>query len=308
MALRAAALADKRTASAAALADAVAARDQHNLTGDIDDALTSEKLQGRVDHYNSTLAGLDGALAALKGQIGDTEARIKADTERSAREAASARLERDLSAYQKTLAAYLAAARNFTSALEPIKHWHFEVGEMCRFASNCATQIEITGAISLQELQGMVKAIAKGTMPIPPKKPIPAPVAVATEPAPETRRVFVLRSVKWITRAGGSSVRIYTDLDLPPVLAQRGLHLGALTTLNDERRSRLRDVHGAMVLTPTRSMSSTSMRSAMPQARSSSARKATLPSRRRISLSSAVALSVRPRSRFSGCCDQTVTR
>jgi hypothetical protein len=47
MALRAAALADKRTASAAALADAVAARDQHNLTGDIDDALTSEKLQGR---------------------------------------------------------------------------------------------------------------------------------------------------------------------------------------------------------------------------------------------------------------------
>jgi predicted nucleic acid-binding Zn-ribbon protein len=110
--LRAAALTDKRVASA----DAVAARDRHNLEGDIADEQTSEKLQGTVDHLNSTLVGLDAALTTLQGQISDIEAQIAAERSAAEHKAASVRLEHDLNGFQKAMATYLAAARDFDGA------------------------------------------------------------------------------------------------------------------------------------------------------------------------------------------------
>ena len=114
--LRATTLADKRTAAQAALAEAITARDRHLVEGDIADEATSDKLQAKVDHYNSTVAGYDAALGTLQKQIADAEQQIVAKRSAAARKAASEKLARDLDAIGKALPIYLDAARRFTKA------------------------------------------------------------------------------------------------------------------------------------------------------------------------------------------------
>jgi len=54
---------------------------------------------------------------------------------------------------------------------------------MATFVANMMAQVETASAFALAELRGAVRGIADGSAPIPPKKPLPAPIVVA-EPAP----------------------------------------------------------------------------------------------------------------------------
>ena len=109
---------------------------------------------------------------------------------------------------------------------------------MSRFVSNTTTQVEVTAGFTLAELRGAVNAIADSSAPIPPK-PTPAPVTVA-EPAPEVRRVFTSRVIRWRDVQGVSQVADqFVDADLTPSAASRGLRCGAVTRVDDPRRREL---------------------------------------------------------------------
>ena len=138
--LRAAALSDKRTAAQAALAEAITARDRHLVEGDIADEATSDKLQAKVDHYNSTVTGYEAALGTLQKQIADTEQQIAAERSAAERKAASEKLARDLDAIEKALPIYLNAARQLADAVERVAHFHYEANELGGVARNWAAQ------------------------------------------------------------------------------------------------------------------------------------------------------------------------
>jgi hypothetical protein len=247
---RAAALSAKRTAAETALGEATAARERHMLEGDLADDQTAEKLQVKVDSCTSRLAGLDAALAALRAQIAAAEQKLAAEREAVERAKAAENLERDLDEIERALPEYLAGARRFADALELIHFPHYESREMAGFVRSAQAQVEIAAAMALQELRGMVTAIRDGAAPIPAPKPSIEPVAV-TEPAPETRRLFALRSVKWRDANGRQRYGLqYQDHDLTPAAAQRGLRIGAVVALNDPRRKQLLGSRGGIHLDP----------------------------------------------------------
>jgi len=248
---RAAALSAKRTAAETALAEATTARQKHMFTGDLADDQTSEKLQVKVDSCASRLAGLDSALGALQVQIADIEQKLAAEREAVERAKAAEKLEHDLDEIERALPDYLAGARRFADALELIHFPHYESREMAGFVRSGQAQVEIAAALALQELRGMVTAIRDGAAPIPAPKPSIEPAAV-TEPAPETRRLFALRSVKWRDANGRQRYGLqYEDHDLTPAAAQRGLRIGAVVALDDPRRRELKGARGGVHVNPS---------------------------------------------------------
>jgi hypothetical protein len=246
--LRAAALADKRTAAEAALAMATAARQQHRLDGDLADDKLDAKLQSNVDLCLSKLTGLDADIAALQAKITDTERQIADERAVAERRAASELLSRNLGAVEKALPIYLDAARQFTKALDELHH-HFEASQMSAFVSNAATQVEVAGAFTLVELRGMVNAIAEGSAPVPPAKPVPAPVATV-EPPPQTRTLFATHSLKWRENGRVRTAPAFEDVELPLELAERALRHGACVGLAHELRKTHTGVKGGYVPDP----------------------------------------------------------
>jgi hypothetical protein len=241
---RADALDAKRVAAEVELTAATEARQRHHIEGDLDDARTAQALQDRVNVAASAIVGLEDAIAVVQAQIADIERKLNAERTQAERAVAADKLARDLDGIEKALPDYLAAARRFADAAEKIGHWHFESGEMGMYARNTQAQIETAAAFAVQELRGMVNAIRDGSMPIPPKKPEPALVPV-TEPAPETRRLFTLLSIKW--RDENGKLRVvdqYCDVDLPERLVGRALRKGACISINDDRRKQHIGAHG----------------------------------------------------------------
>ena len=181
--LRLAALTDKRSATQAARADAITARDRHLVEGDIADEATAAKLQAKVDHYNSALAGLDAALGTLQTQVAEAEQQITDAEQQGLRRAASEKLAADLGAFEKALPIYQHAARQLAEAAEAF-YFHYETSQPGIAARSWAAQIDIAGALSLQELGGWVEQIKTGARPIPAPKPElapPVPPAVTPE-------------------------------------------------------------------------------------------------------------------------------
>ena len=115
---------------------------------------------------------------------------------------------------------------------------------MAAFTRSGQAQIEVAGAFAIQELRNMVDQIKTGAAPIPAPNPATAPVAVP-EPAPETRRLFALRPIRWTDAEGRlRHCQQFEDADLTPLAAQRGLRVGAVCTLDDQRRKTLKGARG----------------------------------------------------------------
>jgi hypothetical protein len=67
------------------------------------------------------------------------------------------------------------------------------------------------------------------------------------ERAPETHRLFALRSVKWKDADCRKRIGLqFTDVDLPPAAAQRGQRCGALVPVTDPRRKNLLGARGGV--------------------------------------------------------------
>lgn len=240
---RAETLRNRHAAAEAAFVDADAKLQHHLLEADLDaDEKLRTKLEAGVANCALTRDNFAKALAAQQVKVANAEQQLAVERAAVERKAASEKLSRDLDAFEKVLPLYVDISRRFTAALEPIEHWHFETSEMSRFIGNCASQVEVASAFSLRELHSMVNAIANGSAPIPAKKPAPAMPVAPVEPAPETQRVFMMKSAKYLDHAGRErQAPQYEDADLPIEAAQRALRYGIATLIDDPRR---RDLHG----------------------------------------------------------------
>jgi hypothetical protein len=241
---RGAALSEKLAAAEAELTTATEARQRQLVEGDLEDIKAARALQDAVNAAASQVVGFEDALAAVNAQISEIERKIEIERTAAERAVAADALSRNLDAIEAALPDYLATAHRFAEAVEAVGHFHFESAQMAALTRNTQAQIEIAGAFALQELRGMVEQIKTGAAPIPPKPEHPAPVAVP-EPTPEIRRMFAMRVVRWVDAQGVQQVADqYTDVDLTPGAASRGLRCAAVVPLDDPRCNGLRGLHG----------------------------------------------------------------
>ena len=181
---RAVTLHSRHLAAEAASVDAEAKLQTHLLEADLDgDEKVRTKLETTVAACALTRDNFAKAIAAQQAKIVEVEAQIAAQCAAIERNAAADKLARDLDEIDKALPAYQTAARQLADAVEAVAHLHFEANELGAVARNWAAQIDVAGALALQELRGMVNAIRNGAMTIP-AKPVAAPVMqVAPSPA-----------------------------------------------------------------------------------------------------------------------------
>jgi hypothetical protein len=186
----------------------------------------------------------------LAQQKAEAENQLAAERERIERAAAADKLDKQVAAIEAALPGYLEQSRALADALSEVSHFHFESGQMASFVQNAMGQIELAANFTLADLKTMPPAIRDGRQAIP-REPEQAPVEM-TEPTPETRRVFALRSVKWTDSNGEQRYGLqYEDADLTPAAAQRGLHIGAVVPLDDPRRKQLRGSRGGQHVNPS---------------------------------------------------------
>jgi hypothetical protein len=231
---RAALLADKRTSAQTALDAAIVARQETLISGDLDDGARLLKMQNAVDSAASTLAGLDGAISALRIQIADAEAQLNAEAERVRREVASEEIAKNVAEVERLIGPWLAASRQIAAAFAKLDHV-FEAGQIGGFISGYAGEVEVAAAVTLVELRDLPKLVAAGDRPIPHRPEPVAPVTVIP-PAP-TVSLFAMRPVRWIAADGTPRVaQKFSDANLTPSAASRGLACGALVPLDSPLR------------------------------------------------------------------------
>jgi hypothetical protein len=237
-------LGSRHAAADAAFTEAKARLQHHLLEPDLDaDDKTRLKLEAAVASCALTRDNYAEALATQRAKIAELETKITAERERAERLEASQKLANDLDAVEQALPAFLETGRRFADALDAI-HFHYETTQAAAFLRSTSSQIEVASAFATQELRAMVRAIADGSAPMPPRKPEPAPL-IAPEPAPEIRPMFAMRVVRWVDAKGVQRIGDqYTDVDLTPAAAARGLRCNAVTNLNDPRRRDLLNANG----------------------------------------------------------------
>jgi hypothetical protein len=247
---RADALSKRHLAAELAFVDADEKMQAHLLTADLDgDEKARTKLEAAVAACALSRDNFAKALAVQQAKIAEVEQKLAGERAAAERKVASEKLARDLDGFEQALPVFLEAARRLVGAAEPI-HFNFEMTQLAAFLSSTSSQAEVAAAFSLQELRGMVTAIAGGAAPIPPKKPEPVPVAVP-EPVPETRRMFALRQIKWKDATGRQCYgQQFEDCDLPPATAAKALACGAVTSLGDDRRKQFRGSRGGHHVNP----------------------------------------------------------
>jgi hypothetical protein len=240
---RAEALDAKRQGAEVELTQATEARQRHLIEGALDDAATAQRLQDAVNIAASKVVGLEDAIAVVQSQIAEIERKIDAERTHAARVTAADALSRDLDVIERALPLFLDAAQRLTDAIEPVGHWHFEIGEVGTFLRSTKPQLETQATFGLQELRGMVAQIRSGAVPIPPAKPAaPAPVVQVERPAVKT--VFLLRTIKWVENGRQRSALQYEDCELPLALADKALRRGVAVPVTDERRKTLLNARG----------------------------------------------------------------
>jgi hypothetical protein len=153
-------------------------------------------------------------------------------------------LEAQVATIEAKLPEWLATSRAFSEALTAIGRLrHFESTEMARFIENATAQVEVAANFSLGELKTWPNMIRSGQMAVPREEPKVA--AVVAEPAPETRRLFALRPIRWTDAEGRvQHCQQFEDCDLTLLAAQRGLREGAVCALDDDRRKQLKGARG----------------------------------------------------------------
>lgn len=238
---RAALLADKKVAAQTALNAAVAARQAMLIDGDLGDDKLAAKLQSSVDTAQSSVLGIIDAISALQSQIGDAETQLDTEAERVKRQLASEEIAKNVAEVERLIGPWLAASRQMAAAFAKLDHV-FEAGQIGGFISGCAGEVEVAAAVVLVELRDLPKLVAAGDRPIP-HRPEPVAAIALILPAP-TVNLFAMRPVRWIAADGTLRVaQKFTDADLTPSAASRGLACGALVPLDSPLR---RQHHGTV--------------------------------------------------------------
>jgi hypothetical protein len=238
---RASLLTDRRVSAQTALDAAMAARQAMLIDGDLGDDKLATKLQGAVDTAQSSLLGIIDAITALQFQIADAEAQLNAEQDRVKREAASEEIAKNVADVERLLPSWLAASRQIAAAFARVDHV-FEAGQIGGFISGCAGEAEVAAAVVLVELRDLPKMVAAGDRPIP-HRPDPVLPVTVIPPAP-TQQLFCMRPIKWRDAQGQQRIaQKFTDANVTPSAASRGLACGALVPLDSPLR---RQHHGSV--------------------------------------------------------------
>jgi hypothetical protein len=247
---REAALSLKRSNAQILFDEAVSERQEHLLSGDIDDAPKMEKLQDRCDSTGSMLAGIIAALEALASQIDTAERALMAERETVERQAASEKLAVEVAAVQESLPRFLDGARELHGALMAVGGRTFEVGQLAQFLLGAMGQIEVAAAFSIDELKRMAEAIKVGHAPVPrvaaevvqlPQPTGPSPTDFGEEMQDDW---YTLRAVTWKTLDGRKQfAQAFEDISLPTRLIARAQAKGCIIPRSDPRR---KETHGAL--------------------------------------------------------------
>jgi hypothetical protein len=240
---RLALLTEKRSDAKAALDAAQMQRLKYLHEGDLADEKLGEKLQNKVDAASSVLAGLDDAIGALQGQIGVAEVDLKAQREQGERDEAAQDINTGVDAAVARVEPALAAVRALVQALSAIDHVSFEIAHVAQYLRGAIGEAELALAIVLPDARQLASMVKAGQVAIPRRSP--ETVEPVTAPAPEVRRLFAMRSIKFTDDAGKLQViDQYQDADLPPQIADRALRCGACVSIADDRRKLHRGAHG----------------------------------------------------------------
>jgi hypothetical protein len=137
-------------------------------------------------------------------------------------------------AVEQLVAPWLEQSRNLADALRKLTV-RFDCPQIGLFIANAAGESEVALAVALEDARTAIERVRSGAEPIPATEQ-PAPV-VELLPPPATKRVFLLRHVKWTDASGALQIGgRYNDVDLTPAAAARALKIGAGTELDDPRR------------------------------------------------------------------------
>ncbi|WP_426433869.1 hypothetical protein [Bradyrhizobium genosp. P] len=236
---RAEVLSEKRSAAQAELAKANAARLEHALEGDIADERHAAELQAEFDSCTSKLSGWEVALTAQQKRVADAEAKLTAERAAVERAQVAEKVTRRVAVINEALPTFLQAGRALADALMHVGDWHFESQQMSDYVRNAVGQVEAAGAFVAQELLFTADRIKSGDAPIP-RERAPASASVP-EPKLPLARLFAMRDIKFIDPETGFQrvVRRFSDVDLPPDLAERALKLNVGAEVTDPRRRKL---------------------------------------------------------------------
>jgi hypothetical protein len=237
-------LAAKRVAAQNALSNAMKARQQALLAGDLDDQRALGKLQDAVNSVTSALAGIDDALAVLAQQKAEAETQLAAERERIERVNASEEIVTAVVKIEAQIEPMLSGMRELGNALSAIDHLSFEVGQLGRYLSGVSGESEFAFAFVVPELRRLADAVKDGNAAVP-RRPQAAGPAAVPEPVLPTMTVFMLRSAHY--RDHGGCKRFagqYEDAMMPVPTAQRALRQGVAVSVADPRRAQLRGSRG----------------------------------------------------------------
>jgi hypothetical protein len=237
-------LAAKRVVAQNMLDDAIKARQQALLAGDLDDDRALTKAQAAVDTATSALTGLDDAITVLSQQKAEADAQLAVARDRVERGTASEKLAAQIAAIDAALPLYLEHSRALADALSAVAHFHFESDQMAQFVQSTMSQVEIAANFALVELKAMPDAIREGRQPIPATPKAIAPIA--PEPPPPTMTEFMIRSARFRDHEGKRRFAgQYDDAIMPVTTAQKAMRLGLAVSTADPRRGQLRGARGS---------------------------------------------------------------
>jgi hypothetical protein len=235
----------KRVTAQATFDNAIIARQELLISGDLSDQALASKMQAAVDAAASTLTGITDAIAALSGQMNTAEQQLAEATLTNARKVASEMLAMQIATIDKLLPRWLASSRELAAAMEAVG-WRFETAQQGTYIRNAASEIEAASAFTAADLHASVAQILAGhlDLAIPPDRAETVPPLV--EPVPEAlTQVFLLSAVKFSDASGVlHHAGKWLDCEMPQECAERALRHGKAAPMGDPRRVKLKGTGG----------------------------------------------------------------
>ena len=177
---RAELLTGKRSACAIAVEEAKSGGLNHLLFGDTADEATAATFRDRVSNFQSQLADLNTALAALAASITEAEQGIASEHRRIKCEADAASLATVIANVERNMKPFLEVTRALAADLESLNGFRHQAAGLAAFFRRVAGEGEIALRIVIDEFAGAIPAVANGTQQITIGKAVAAPPVTVT--------------------------------------------------------------------------------------------------------------------------------
>jgi hypothetical protein len=204
------------------------------IDGAADDGLAkAEAAISDAERHERTLIG---ALAQLEEQIADMEAKLAAITEAKERKQTAAEIE-TISADLAAVGAQLVDIGNSLAGVcTRVALVHPDGMGLRVLGERLTAEIPDVVAMVIDGLRAHKNMVLAGNAPATLRAPEASPAP--TLPAPPTIKVFTIKPIRWQDQGNAAFTRHhpgFSQVDLPPPLAERAIALSAAVPVNDPR-------------------------------------------------------------------------